>query len=220
MRKLVMIAPLLMFITGTSVALTVNLAPTRCGESERVFGTPPCPQDPAFLAGTVSSETSLKVGGNAYGCDSEWGTSLEFDLTPVPEGQVINSATLVVHKTGYADDAQGFAYLGAFRYPATGAEVAVPREDLTPETAEDILYPPAANTDLSFDVTSAVQEMISDETKMAGFLLAGIYSEVGYHDYIFIGGATSSNPPRLEIEYHAPVAAQAASWSKVKALYR
>lgn len=220
MRKLIMIALLMVFTVGTSVALTVNLAPTRCGESERVFGTPPCPQDPAFLAGTVCSEMSLKVGGNAYGCDSEWGTSLEFDLTPVPEGQVINSATLVVRKTGYADDAQGFAYLGAFRYPATGAEVAVPRDDLTPETAEDILYPPAANTDLYFDVTSAVQEMISDEGKLVGFILAGVYSEAGYHDYIFVGGTTNSNPPCLEVEYHAPVAAQQASWSRVKALFR
>jgi hypothetical protein len=220
MRRLIMTTLCLGLITGTAGALTLNLGPTLCGESEREFAPAPCLEELSFLAGVPSGELNLRVGGNAYGCDSEWASGFEFDLAIVPPGQIIASATLVVHKTGYADDAQGFPYIGAFTYGVAGAPVVVPRDDLDPDTALDILYPPVANVDLFFDVTAAVQELIHEAAATAGFLVAGIFSEAGYHNHIFVGGCANTYPPRLEIVYNAPVAAERASWSSLKALYR
>lgn len=220
MSRFIMITLILGLAAGTSGAVTLTLGPTLCGESEREFAPAPCLEEPAFLVGVSTAEMNLKVGGNAYGCDSEWASGFEFDLTTVPSGQVIVSATLVVHKTGYADDAQGFPYIGTFTYGATGAPVIVPRDDLDPDTALDIMYPPVANVDLDFDVTDTVQELIFDAESSAGFLVAGIYSEAGYHNHIFLGGCANVNPPRLEIVYNAPVASEKESWSTLKALFR
>jgi len=220
MSRFIMITLILGLAAGTSGAVTLTLGPTLCGESEREFAPAPCLEEPAFQAGVPTAELNLKVGGNAYGCDSEWAAGFEFDLATAPAGQVIVSATLVVHKTGYADDAQGFPYIGAFSYTASGAPVPVPRDDLDPDTALDIMYPPVANVDLFFDVTATVQELIDDSAPLAGFLVAGIYSEAGYHNHIFVGGCANTSPPRLEIVFNAPVATEGASWSTLKALYR
>lgn len=205
---------------GTAAAAEVALGPLQCGEDEREDADAPCLHEDAFQAGTVSTAMNLHTGGTAYGCNAEWATSLEFDLSWVPPAHRILQAVLVVRKTGYADDAQGFFYLGAFAYAAAGEEVAVPRADLTPETALGIVYPPAANVDLEFDVTSAVQEALAAERTRAGFLLAGIFSEAGYEDWITVGGITHPAPPRLVVEFEGPVAATPVTWSTVKALHR
>lgn len=211
---------LLLLSIGVARADETTLNPLQCGDDEREDAGGTCLQETAFTAGTVSGALHLKVGGEAAGCNSEWAVSLEFDLGPLPQQQAIVSATLVVRKTGYSDDSQGFAYLGAFAYPATGSPVAVARADLTPETALDVLYPSAANTDLSFDVTAAVQELASHGGTRAGLLLAGVYSEVGYEDWISVGGTAYPVPPRLVVVTEGAVATERASWSGLKGRYR
>ena len=80
------------------------------------------------------------------------------------------------------------------------------RDDLTPETALDIAYPSAANTDLSFDVTAAVQAWVNAGAAKAGLLLAPVYSEIGYEDWISVGGCGYAAPPRLIVVHEGAVA--------------
>lgn len=192
----------------------------QCGDDEREEAGGTCLQETDFLAGTTSTSLHLRIGGEARGCDSEWATSLEFDLGSLRAGLQIFRATLVVRKTGYSDDSEGFAYLGAFPYAATGSAVPVPRLALTPETALDIVYPSAANVDLFFDVTPAVQEWVAEGETRAGLLLAGVYSEVGYEDWISIAGAGSAYPPRLVVVHEGSIAASTTTWSNVKSVFR
>lgn len=206
-----------LLIVGVAWAAELSLQPLLGGHDEREDGAAGCLQETAFSVGAPSSELNLKVGGEAAGCDSEWAAYFEFDLSGVPPTEELYNATLVVHKTGYSDDSQGFAYIGAFHYLATGAGVLVPRDDLNPQTALDIVYPSAVNGDLSFDVTSIIQDWIAAGTDRAGLLLAGVYSEAGYEDWISVGGPGSSGSPSLEIQYQGTVDTESTSWSAIKA---
>jgi hypothetical protein len=201
-------------------AAETTLPLLQCGDDEREDAGGACLQETDFLAGTSSVALHLRSGGEAYGCDSEWATSVEFDLSALAPALQVFEATLIVHKTGYSDDSQGFFYLGAFPYEATGGAVAVARSLLTPETTLDIVYPSAANVDLAFDVTSAVREWLADGADRAGFLLAGVYSEVGYEDWISIGGCGSAQPPRLLVVHEGTIGVAAKPWSGVKCSYR
>lgn len=204
---------------GVSQSAELTLYPALTGHDEREDGVTGCLHEAAFSAGITTADLHLKVGGESAGCDAEWAASFEFDLTAVPPTEQIYSATLVVRKTGYSDDSQGFAYLGAFQYLATGSEVLVPRDHLDPQTALDIVSPSAVNGDLSFDVTSAIQDCLSNQTELAGLLLAGVYSEAGYEDWISVGGQGYTLPPRLIVEYQGTVDAPATSWSSLKASF-
>lgn len=219
-RIAVLIMAGLLACAGSAQAYVLTLAPDRTGHDEREDAPSPCLQETAFLAGLDLPDANLQVGGNSYGCDSEWAASFEFDLGGVAAPEVVLSATLTVTKTGYADGAQGFFYLGVYAYPATGAAMDVPRADLTPETALAVTYPPAANTAMVFDVTQTVSDLVAGSVGRAGFLLAGIYSEAGYLDWISVGGAGSTHPPTLEIELQGVVEDAPAAWSRIKALYR
>ncbi len=199
---------------------TVTLTASQAGDDEREDGGGACPHETKFVAGTAGTALHLKVGGETYGCDSEWAASLEFELGAIPPRQPVLAATLVVRKTGYSDDSEGFPYVGAFAYAATGAPTTVDRADLTPDTALDVVMPTAANTDLGFDVTAAVQALVASGAARAGFLLAGVFSEVGYEDWISIGGKAYALPPRLVVVHAGPVPAEPLSWSAVKARYR
>jgi hypothetical protein len=211
----------ILLLWGTSAGATeVTLSPALCGHDERVEGVGACPVETAFTAGVASTDLHLKVGGEAWGCDSEWAASFEFDLEALPAGAEVYIATLVVRKTGYSDDSQGFTYLGAFAYDPTGIGVPVERAALTPETAHDIAYPSAANTDLSFDVTGAVQAWVNAGAARAGLLLAPVYPEVGYEDWISVGGCGYAVPPRLVVVHEGAVPDASSSWSDLKALYR
>ena len=210
----------LLFCAGAASADIVTYSPLQCGEDKREDAGGTCLQETSFYAGAISAAMHLKVGGDTAGCNSEWATSLEFDLGAGPPLGAIMSATLIVRKTGYSDDSQGFAYIGAFAYQATGFVVTVERADLTPETALSIVYPTAANTDLSFDVTPAIQALVSGGKPCAGLLLAGVYSEVGYEDWISVGGANYSTPPRLVVAYARPIAIRGVTWSVLRSLYR
>lgn len=203
-----------------ATAAEVTLAPSLCGHDEREEGAGTCPRETHFKAGAAAADLHLLVGGQAWGCDSEWAASFEFDLGAVPAGAPVHSATLVVRKTGYSDDSEGFAYLGAFAYEPAGAEVLVARDELTPDTALDVLYPPAANSDLSFDVTAAVQAWVAAGAAKAGLLLAPVYPEIGYETWISVGGCAYAAPPRLVITYDGAVAEQTATWSQLKAAWR
>jgi hypothetical protein len=201
-------------------ALETSLPLLQCDDEARGEDGGTCVSEDAFYAGTSSAASGLQIGGDSWHCGSEWATSLEFDLGGIPAGLQVFSARLVVRKTGYSDDSQGFFYCGVFPYAATGGVVPVPRDDLTPDTTLDVVYPPAANVDLSFDVTGAVAQWVADGESRAGLLLAGIYSEAGYEDWISIGGATSLFPPRLIVDHEGTVAATSTPWSLVKARYR
>lgn len=202
---------------GATLVLPAQLG----GEDERVDAPDPCPQEAAFVAGIATAATSLRVGGNSYGCDSEWAACLQFDLGEIPTGQQIESARLVVRKTGYADGAAGFAIVGAFPYLVGAGSVLVPRDDLSTETALAIVSPPAANVDLEFVVTGAVQNLLDDGDFSAGFLLCGVYNEAGYLDSITVGNTTNAVPPRLVVEYQeGSVPVSSGDWSSLKALFR
>lgn len=203
-----------------ATATEITLSPTLCGHDEREEGAGNCPIEAAFKAGAPSADLHLKIGGEAWGCDSEWASSFEFDLGSLPAGAEVYIATLVVRKTGTSDDAQGFTYLGAYAYDPTGAEVPVARGDLTPETALAIVYPSAANTDLSFDVTAAVQTWLAAGAAKAGLLLAPVYPEIGYEDWISVGGCGYAVPPRLIVVHEGAVPGAPTSWSDLKASFR
>lgn len=222
MRSLSFVFCLLFFVAGGVVAgaETVTYLPLQCGDDEREDAGGTCLQETSFEAGSVSTALHLKVGGDAAGCNSEWAASFEFDLSSRPAQSALLAATLVVRKTGYSDDAQGFAYIGAFAYGATGSLVEVLRTDLTPETALSIVYPPAANIDVSFDVTAAIQALVSAGGTRAGLLLAGVYSEVGYEDWISVGGTNYVAPPRLVVTYERSIATQPTTWSAIRSIYR
>lgn len=215
-----LILPLLILGAVAAADDTVTLTAAQAGDDEREEGAGACPRETKFVAGAASTALHLKVGGDTYGCDSEWATSLEFELGAIPPRQPVLAATLVVRKTGYSDDSEGFPYVGAFAYAATGAPTTVDRADLTPDTALDVVMPTAANTDLGFDVTAAVQALVAAGAARAGFLLAGVFSEAGYEDWISIGGKAYALPPRLVVVHAGPVPAEASSWSAVKARYR
>ncbi len=220
-HKISLLCYLLIVIAATSSASdTATIPPLQCGDDEREESAGACLQETKFTAGTVSTALHLKIGGEAAGCDSEWATSLEFSLDAVPAQQPVISATLTVRKTGYSDDSEGFPYVGVFDYPATGEPVSVDRNALSPDTMLDVVFPSSANVDLSFDVTAAVQDLVAGGAARAGFLLAGVYSEVGYEDWISVGGTAYAIPPRLVIVYEGTVAAQSGSWSTIKAAYR
>ena len=210
-----------LLLWGTGVGATeVVLSPALCGHDERVEGVGACPVETAFTAGVPDADLHLKVGGEAWGCDSEWAASFEFDLAGLPAGAEVYIATLVVRKTGYSDDSQGFAYLGAYAYEPAAGGVPIERAALTPETAQDIAYPSAANTDLSFDVTAAVQAWVAAGAARAGLLLAPVYPEIGYEDWISIGGCGDAAPPRLIVVHEGAVPSAPSSWSDLKAHYR
>ena len=187
------------------------------GEDERVEGTDPCPQEADFVAGTISSVYSLKVGGNAYGCDSEWGVSAEFDLSALNPGQTIFAAEFIVRKTGHEE---GLPYVAAYAYEATGGEVLLPRVDLDMYTALDIVAPTQANVDLYFTMTEHVQELVDDGASRVGVFLCGVHSEVGRMDRIYVGGSLHDYPPRLVITTDNTVAGESSTWSGVKSIYR
>lgn len=205
-------------IAGTAAAVEVTLAPTLCGHDEREEGAGACPQETVFKAGVPGAELHLKIGGEAWGCDSEWATSLEFDLGGLPMGAEVYIATLVVRKTGYSDDSEGFTYLGAYAYDATGSEVLLARDDLTPETALDIAYPSAANTNLRSTSRQPCRPG-STPARPRQLLLAPV-SEIGYEDWISVGGCGYALPPRLVIVHEGAVADESTSWSDLKANYR
>jgi hypothetical protein len=210
---------MVLLTAGVSQSAELTLYPVLTGHDEREDGVTGCLHETAFRAGVATADLHLKVGGESAGCDAEWAASFEFDLSTAPPTEQIYSATLVVRKTGYSDDSQGFAYLGAFQYLATGSEVLVPRDDLDPQTALDIVYPSAANGDLSFDVTPAIQAFLANQAARAGLLLAGVYSEAGYEDWISVGGQGYTLPPRLIVEYQGTVDAPTTSWSSLKASF-
>lgn len=210
-------AVLVLWAAGAGAA-EITLVPTLCGHDEREGGA--CPTETHFKAGVPSADLHLKIGGEAWGCDSEWASAFEFDLGALPAGSEVFIATLVVRKTGYSDDSQGFTYLGAYPYAPVGGEVLMARADLTPESALDIVYPSAANTDLSFDVTAAVQDWAAAGAAKAGLLLAPVYPEIGYEDWISVGGCGYALPPRLVIVHGGAVDGEGASWSDLKALFR
>lgn len=222
MRRLSVIACFLFLGFGAGLAggETVTYVPLQCGDDEREDAGGTCLQETSFNAGTVSAAQHLKIGGDAAGCNSEWAASFEFDLSARPAMSALVAATLVVRKTGYSDDAQGFAYLGAFAYGATGTPVIVERADLTPETAQSIVYPPAANIDVEFEVTAAIQALLAGGGTRAGILLAGVYSEVGYEDWISVGGTNSMAPPRLIVTFDRSIATEPATWSAIRSAYR
>jgi len=207
---------LVLLAAGAAPAAELVLAPAAAGDDARLA----CEGDPDFLAGTASVAPQLQVGGTAYGCDREWAASCEFDLAAVPADLDLQSAVFTVRKTGHADDAQGLFYLGLFTYPASGAPVAVLRDDLDPRTTVGVVWLTAVNADLDFDVTGLVRDALDDGAARLGLLLAGVYSEAGYEDWITIGGAAHAQPPRLTLAYAGVVGGEARTWSQVKALYR
>ncbi len=217
-RLIVTTLALVLALPAAAVAETVFTAPLlQAGEDERVEGAGGCPVEPDFVAGTVSTAYGLQVGGNAWGCDSEWGTSVEFDLSAFTPGVTVLAAELVVRKTGHEE---GLPYVGAYAYAADGGEVLVPRAALDEFSALDNRAPGAANVDLAFAVTDHVADLVADGEPRAGFLLCGVFSEVGRMDRIYVGGATHAAPPRLLITVEGTVAGEGLAWGAVKTLWR
>lgn len=220
-RFRILILAVALAVAGSAAASNLTLTAVAGDHDERVDGVDPCPRETSFLLGGASSETILQVGGNAWGCDSEWAASFRFDLDLLATGSQIDEALLIVRQTGYADDSSGFPYLGAFTFTPGDAPVEVPRADLTPETALDVLMPSSVNGDLQFDVTGVIQTLVDDAQPAAGLLLCGIYDESGYHDFIYVANTGSAYPPRLHIIYtEGAVPIDELSFDAVKSLYR
>lgn len=216
--RLVLVACLL--LTVPAVAAELVLPVDRCADDRREDAAPPCVVDPDFTAGGSSAAGQLQIGGTAYGCDAEWAASVEFDLTVLPADLEIESAVLTVRKTGHADDAAGLFYLALFSYTATGTPVSVPRDDLDPDTALSISMAPTANVSLDYDVTTDLRAQIDHGAERAGWLLAGVYSEAGYEDWITVAGFGHAAAPVLTVTYAGAVGAGTTGWSELKNDFR
>lgn len=191
------------------------------GDDERVEGAVGCLNETDFIAGVPSAASQLRVGGNGYGCDSEWGAHAEFDFTAIGASGVVMAASLTVRYTGYGDDAAGLPYIGLYDYPYAGGPVALPRADLDGFSGLAVFAPTSAtNVDFTFDVTEEITALIADETFQAGFFFCGAFNEAGYNDLVYFGGSSHPYPPRLVITTARPVASRQVSWGAVKAEYR
>ena len=191
------------------------------GHDERVDGGDGCLNEADFVVGQYENLTQLQAGGNGYGCDSEWGAFAEFDFSLLPENSVISSAALTLRYTGYGDDAAGLPYLAIYGYDYGGGAVNLPRATLNEQTALAIFTPTSAtNVDLTFDVTELVIELVLEQTWRTGFLVSGVFSEVGYNALVYFGGVGHAYPPRLVITTESPVAVDRHSWGTLKAVYR
>jgi hypothetical protein len=191
------------------------------GDDERIDGAGGCPHELDFIAGVPSPASQLQVGGNGYGCDSEWGAYAEFDFSAIGASGIVMAASLTVRYTGYGDDAAGLPYVGLYDYAYAGGPVALPRADLDEFSGLAVFAPTSAtNVDFTFDVTDVIIERVQDETRQAGFFLCGAFNEVGYNDLVYFGGSSHSYPPRLVITTAQPVTSRQVSWGAVKAVYR
>lgn len=191
------------------------------GHDEREDAPTPCLSDPDFTAGQYDAVTQLQVGGDRGGCDSEWGACAEFDFADIGLDNGVLAARLVLRYTGYGDYASGLPYVGVYGYGYTGSPVILPRDDLDDQTALAIFAPTSVtNVDIEVNVTGYIAELVADEIFQAGFFVCGVFSEVGYDDMVYFGGADHIHPPRLLIETVNPVSAEAVSWGDVKTLFR
>ena len=213
---------LLIVAAGVPAAAQTYDAPLLgTGDDERVDAAEPCASEPDFIAGQYTTAAQLQVGGNAWGCGSEWGACAEFDFAFVGAGNDVLSATLILRYTGYGDDAGGLPYLAIYAYDYAGGPVDLPRVDLDDHTALDIFaLTGTTNVDVAIDVTDRINDLLADGIYRAGFFVCGVFSEVGYSDLVYFGGASHAHPPRLALETSLPVAAEPAPWGRVKALYR
>lgn len=214
---LVLLAILALSAAAAGAVETYSAPLLLAGEDERIDGVGTCPQEDAFLAGTASTALSLNVGGNAWGCDSEWGVAAEFDLTAFLGGPAVLAAEFVVRKTGHEE---GLPYVAVYGYLADGTPVLLPRDDLDEFSALDIRAPGVANVDQTFTVTGHVQDLLAGGATRAGFFLCGVFSEAGRMDRIYVGGASHAFPPRLILTVEGTVAAERSTWSGIKSVYR
>ncbi|MCP4571722.1 MAG: hypothetical protein GY838_05165 [bacterium] len=213
----------LLTVTGDAVLAQsdypAQLLGTGHEEREDAGGT--CLSETAFVAGVHDAVTQLQVGGDSAGCDAEWGACAEFDFAAIGTGNPILGATLHLRYTGYGDDAAGLPYVGLFAYAYTALPVVLPRADLNDQTALAIFAPTGTtNVDFSFDVTDHVIDLVAENIFQASFFVCGVFSEVGYNDLVYFGGASHANPPRLVVTTLQPVPVESRSWGRVKALYR
>lgn len=220
--KLARAAALVLALNGPVLAqidVTADLLGT--GHEEREDGGGTCLHEPAFIAGVYDAVTQLQAGGDNAGCDSEWAAFAEFDFSVVGEDGIVESATLHLRYTGYGDDAMGLPYVGVFGYTYAGGPVILPRDDLEARSALAVFAPTSVtNVDIAVDVTSYVADLAGQQTFRAGFLVCGAFSEVGYNDLVYFGGAGHVHPPRLVITVTSPVPAQPRSWGAVKSAHR
>ena len=223
-KCLMILAAVLVLLTGTNAAIaqtdyTADLLGT--GHDEREDAPSPCLNDLDFTAGVYDAATQLQVGGDRGGCDSEWGTCAEFDFADIGLDNGVLAARLILRYTGYGDYASGLPYVGVYGYDYTGSAVILPRADLDDQTALAIFAPTSVtNVDIEVNVTDYIADLVDNEIFQAGFFVCGIFSEVGYDDMVYFGGADHTSPPRLVIETVNPVAAEAVSWGEVKTLFR
>ena len=189
---------------AAQVDVTADLLGTGHEEREDAGGL--CPSEQAFTAGVYDAVVQLQAGGDSAGCDSEWAAFAEFDFSAVGAGGLVEAATLHLRYTGYGDDAMGLPYIGVFGYAWAGGPVVLPRDDLDPQSALAVFAPTSVtNVDIAVDVTGYVADLVEQEVFRTGFLVCGAYSEVGYNDLVYFGGAGYGNPPRLVITMTSPV---------------
>ena len=225
MTKRLMITSTVLFLLAWAGAAsaqtdyTANLLGT--GHDEREDAPSPCLSDPDFTAGVYDTATQLQVGGDRGGCDSEWGACAEFDFADIGLDNGVLAARLILRYTGYGDYASGLPYVGVYAYDYTGSAVILPRADLDDQTALAIFAPTSVtNVDIEINVTGYIADLAEDEIFQAGFFVCGVFSEVGYDDMVYFGGADHTYPPRLVIETVNPVSTEVVSWGEVKTLFR
>ena len=213
---------LALVLSGPALAqldITADLLGTGHEEREDAGGL--CPSEPAFIAGVHDAVAQLQAGGDSAGCDSEWAAFAEFDFFAVGSGGLVEAAILHLRYTGYGDDAMGLPYIGVFGYAYAGGPVVLPRDDLDPQSALAVFAPTGVtNVDIAIDVTDHVADLVEQEVFRTGFLVCGAYSEVGYNDLVYFGGAGHAHPPRLVVTVTNPVPARPLGWSALKSAYR
>ena len=122
--------------------------------------------------------------------------------SPVAAGSVVVAAGLIALGQG------GFPKLAG---PAAAL--------LTPALA---IFAPTSttNVDIAIDVTDFIEDLVLEGTLRTGFFVCGVFSEAGYNDLVYFGGADHTYPPRLVITTTGPVSDERSSWGGLKSLYR
>lgn len=180
------------------------------------------PEADAFVSSGHPSEPGTPIDQIFVGYDKLYGYAkerglLRFDLRGIPEGAIIERATLRLWLASWQRPVGNWDPMDVHVYP-----IATPwdEETVTWNTkpgydevplVNPVAVPPGPEQWIEFDVTRLVQEWVNGARPNHGFMLLGDESE-GYHDRSFWSkecdpakcGANREKQPQLVVEYFVP----------------
>ena len=175
------------------ISFCENIDSTACGTYEREDSSMMCGSDIRFEVGSDTKDGTLLIGGDDFECDSEWGSSFVFNISQIPQGAVIENASLSLFQLSYTSTVQVGVYIFS-----VGVDTYILRGSCGVENAVALFTnPEQVNYPFTVDVTSVVQEHIDNEMEYIGFLLVAATNAVGTNSRIIVADSTVDNSPQL-----------------------